>query len=78
MASGKGIGVTYQEELINNARATHLRMVMDENKKFRLQLKAVRELHGPIDIGGDLECRECPMSAYPCRTLQALDGEQND
>jgi hypothetical protein len=79
-----------KQELVDSARATHLRMVMDENKKFRLQLKAVRELHKEVDandsVCGDPDCcgeydpdwvmcAEC-QSDYPCPTIQALDGEQ--
>ena len=48
-----------------------------ELNQAREAIQRVREMHGPIDIDGDLECRECPMSAYPCRTIKALDGEQS-
>jgi len=47
-----------KEELVDNARATHLRMVMDENKKFRLQLQAVRELHNVDEYGCCAHCSE--------------------
>ena len=92
MVEGKGDGMSRYEELVDNARATHLRMVMDENKKFRLQLKTVRELHKEVDandsVCGDPDCcgeyiedwtmcADC-LSDYPCQTIQALDGEQDE
>ena len=74
----------FQQELINNSLGIHLRMVMDENKKFRLQLKAVRKLHEAVlspprgfDPGHDRGagvCLVCEWS-YPCPTIKALDGE---
>ena len=72
--------MSHQDELVNNARAIHLRMVMDENKKFRLQLKTVRGLHEPVEYHGQKFCSVCshdgvPESlAYPCPTIEALDG----
>lgn len=83
--------MTNKEELIDNARAIHLRMVMDENKGFRLQLKAVRELHKPViesnaacgdpDCCGEYEefelCGDCYCD-YPCPTIKLLDGDTDE
>lgn len=67
-----------KDELVNNARAKHLRMVMDENKKFRLQLQAVRELHKKhkfVSFGDTYTQCQCCEKDYPCATIKALDGE---
>jgi hypothetical protein len=68
----------HQQELINNSLGIHLRMVMDENKKFRLQLKAVRELHktGKAYLDDQPMCIHCRTVEYPCPTIKALDGVQ--
>jgi len=63
-----------KEELVDNARATHLRMVMDENKKFRLQLQAVREIANDLWNGPDGSINKMLIAGY---ILEALDGEQN-
>jgi Asp-tRNA(Asn)/Glu-tRNA(Gln) amidotransferase C subunit len=62
-----------KDELVNNARAKHLRMVMDENKKFRLQLKAVRDL-------AEQYSKENLVSPYPemaQQILAAIDSVQD-
>lgn len=74
----------FQQELIDNSLGIHLRMVMDENKKFRLQLKAVRDLHAPVPDPYQESLRLCGHCGnevdgswiYPCPTIRTLDGEQ--
>jgi hypothetical protein len=63
----------FQQELINNALGIQLRVVMDENKKFRLQLKAVREL-------AEQYSKENLVSPYPemaQQILAAIDSVQD-
>jgi hypothetical protein len=64
----------HQQELINNSLGIHLRMVMDENKKFRLQLKAVREIADGLWNGPDGSINKMLIAGY---IFEALDGEQD-
>ena len=52
---------------------------MRENQYFPARslfaLRAVVELHKPVDIQGYLLCKNCSIYNYPCETIQAIEKE---
>lgn len=60
-------------ELSNEAK-----IMLTKFAEMSQAIERVRELHKPVDLGsGYIECSECMASEHPCRTIRALDGEQD-
>jgi len=57
---------------------------MKLNKQRAEAIKRVRDIHKPVEYHGQVFCAVCsydgiPESlAYPCPTIKALDGEQDE
>ena len=51
------------------------RKVWEDDWKFEPALRAVVELHKPVDIQGYLLCKNCSIYNYPCETIQAIEKE---
>lgn len=60
------------EEL--RSRITTLRF-HDDSIALSNALRAVVELHKPVDIQGYLLCKNCSIYNYPCETIQVIKKE---
>lgn len=60
-------------------RADHY-WIKSEREKVKLEIiiDQVRELHKSYEWDNNVECVICSGTEYPCETIKALNGENNE